>query len=855
MVGDAHPTERANTDDARPATGRRDEQLAFGPMLRRLRTQACLTQEVLAERGGVSVATIAALEEGRRRRPYPSTVAALAGALRLSGNERALLVRAAQATPAQTAGATLPPDPPRPVVLPSPLTPLIGREAELARVSALLDPTGRATHLLTLLGPGGVGKTRLALSVAAGLVGGYSDGVVFVDLAPLHDHRLVGATIARALGVREVGGQSARELLLEHLRARQLLLVLDNFEHLLGAAPLLAELLQACPRLALLVTSRSAVRLRGERRLAVAPLETAAPEQPLAAIARAPAVQLFVERAQAILSAFELTAANASDVARICRHLDGLPLAIELAAARVGLLEPGALLGRLERRLAGLTSAGPDVPERQRTLRSTLTWSYDLLSPPEQALFRRLGVFAGGWTLDAAEAVCADGAPAGANGLLAGELLDAVQGLLDSSLVRRMDDGDGEPRFGMLATLREYAEEQLSASGEGEATFERLRNWALALVERVAPEWINPAQVEQLDREQDNLRVALGWTIQRADVESALRLGIGASALWYVRGRYAEGRAWLAEILRLPSGAAQTALRVRALAHAGHLACCEGDLDAGEALLRGAESAAEAAGEGPEFWLVMHFLGNIARVRGDLAQAEDLYRRALGIARQTRHPGREILSGALLAMVRFEREDVAGARALVAEVLAACAVHGGHPHARAWVLSVGGRVAAQMGDYASAQRDFEESLQVMRAVGSQQGVVFGHLYLGHVALDRGDPAEAATHFREVLTVAQATRDEPMLARGLEGVARLLLPTEPQRGCGLVAAAGALRQRLGLPLARDDREGLERWLPESHSASGSPPGQLPRAVSPTALAVADALDACATAAHRPTLAPA
>jgi predicted ATPase/transcriptional regulator with XRE-family HTH domain len=808
----------------------------FGERLRQFRVQAGLSQAELAERANLSPATVTALERGVRSLPYPRTVEALAAALGLSAAESAELAirarRSARLRQTPPSRPALPPD--RAPALPVWLTSFVARDREITSIRTLLDPTQSVIRLLTLTGPGGVGKTRLAVAGAATLGAAYPDGMVFVDLAPMQDPRLVTATIAEALGLREGGGRSARELVLEYLRDRRMLLVLDNFEHLLGAAPLLAAVLHHCPRVAMLVTSRAALRIQGEQRFVVEPLPAPAPtdDETPAGIGASPAAQLFVARAQAVVSAFVLDPTNAAAVAAVCRRLDGLPLAIELAAVRAGLLGPEALLRLLEHRLALLTRGAADLPERQRTLRGTLTWSYDLLEPAAQVLFRRLAVFAGGGTLEAIHAVC------GHAGRPEVDLLDKLHGLVDSSLVRRIDADATEPRFGMLTTLRDYAEEQLTASGEADAIFARLRDWAVVLVERVEPEWLDPAQVARLDREQDNLRAALRWTLQQADVDAALRLGIGMWLLWYVRGRYTEGRAWLDEILHVASGSRHARLRGRALALGGHLATCEGDLVAAESLLREAQVAAEAASDIQGSGTVAHLLGNLARGRGDLPEAERLYTQALEVARQTRSQARQILSAALLAQVRFEQEDIAGARVLVTEVLRACAARD-HPLPRAWVLSLSGRIAARAGDHAGAERQFEAFAQAMRAAGSQQGLVFGNLYSGHAALDRGDLAGAARRFREVLTVAQATHDEPMLARGLEGVARLVLPAEPRRGCALLAAAGALREQLGLPRARDDRVGLERWLPETHAAIGSAPGEVPS----TAIALADALKAC------------
>jgi predicted ATPase/transcriptional regulator with XRE-family HTH domain len=463
-------------------------ETSFGEYLRQFRLRAGLSQAALAEQANLSTAAITALERGARNAPYPRTLDSLARALELSPQEREDLIAAGTRVGSRRADALRVDQPvsqlaerigagavsvrsARPVTatparahnVPVPPTALIGRSDDLSAATTVLDPADSAVRLLTLVGPGGVGKTRLAVAVAAQLADRYADGVVCVDLAPLHDHRLVAATIAQVLELRQGGGRSARDLLVEHLRARQLLLVLDNFEHLLAAAPLLGHLLARCPRLNLLVTSRAAMRLRGERRLAVPPLEVAAPEQPLETIAATAAVQLFVERAQAVLPEFELSEANAADVARICRLLDGLPLAIELAAARVGLLEPAALLRRLQQhRLPLLTRGATDLPARQQTLRSTLAWSYDLLEPGEQRLFRRLAVFAGGWTLEAAEVVCADTA------VPATEVLDRLQALVDSSLVWRLETSTNEPRCAQLETVHEFAQEQLAAADEAE---------------------------------------------------------------------------------------------------------------------------------------------------------------------------------------------------------------------------------------------------------------------------------------------------------------------------------------------------------------------------------------------------
>ncbi|HEY7123581.1 MAG TPA: helix-turn-helix domain-containing protein [Ktedonobacterales bacterium] len=453
---------------------------SFGVLLRRARRDAGLTQAELAARARISVDTISLLERELTRAPQHETLALLAEALRLAPAEQEQWEQVTRGTrlpsimpepPGNVSQAFVCPLPGIKRQLPLPATPLIGRAQEVQAICALLQRS--EVRLLTVTGSAGVGKTRLALQVAADLAGAFADGVLAICLGVLNDPELVLPTLAQALGLRESGAQPVLALLTTALREQQILLVLDNFEQIIAVAPNLAALLEGCPGVKLLVTSREVLHLRAEQQFVVSPL--ALPALPLRAVLQQidsnaleenPAVQLFLQRARAVQPDVHLTPDNAATIAEICHRLEGIPLAIELAAPRLKLLSPAALLARLEGRLQVLRGGARDLPERQRTMRATLAWSYELLPPAEQTLFRRLAVFMGDWTLEAAEQVCRGA------GMLELDMLEGLSSLLDKSLVSQERDNSGEARFQMLSVLREFGLEQLDAEGEGTATRE-----------------------------------------------------------------------------------------------------------------------------------------------------------------------------------------------------------------------------------------------------------------------------------------------------------------------------------------------------------------------------------------------
>jgi predicted ATPase/transcriptional regulator with XRE-family HTH domain len=617
---------------------------AFGDLLRRHRQEAGLTQEALAERAHLSVRGISDLERGVKQRPHRDTLRLLGDALCLSAPERVAFSDAARrfsVRPGRSSGPTsadattaFPPLSTLPIIL----TSLIGRDVERAHGQAVLRrPDAR---LLTITGPPGVGKTRLALQLASDLFADFRDGVRFVTLASLHDADLLAATLAEALGLRQEPGQPLLPRLRDRVQRQQLLLVLDNFEQVSAAAALVLDLLGVAPGLKVLVTSRARLRVRGEKELGLTPLllpppgSTADPD----VLAQIPAVALFLERATETQGDFRLTRDNAGIVAAICRRLDGLPLAIELAAARSNMLSPPALLARLDSRLSLLTRGADDLPAHQRTLRDTISWSYKLLGTTEQELFRQLAVFIGGCTLAAAEQVCgkinslkAAGHPEGERlagispDASEGEVLDGLAALVDQSLLQEREEG-GEIRFAMLDTIREYAWEQLAESAEAPEIRRRHGAYYLALAEAADSGWHGSEQgawVRQLETEHENLRAALAWAQETGQGETGARLVSALARFWATHGYLTEGRGWLEWALQA-RGTLSAPARARVLDGASEIAYWQADYGVARAWAEEALALQRTLGQLAPLAAALTNLGRILWRQGDRADAQAL---------------------------------------------------------------------------------------------------------------------------------------------------------------------------------------------------------------------------------------
>lgn len=649
--------------------------------------------------------------------------------------------------------------------LPSQLTPLVGREQDTAHVSALLRRS--EVRLSTLVGTGGVGKTRLALAAASKLYDEFADGVMFISLAPILDHHLVIPTIAYMLGLPRGTLQDVQHFLQE----RRLLLVLDNFEHVARAAPEIEELLLACPQIKVLITSRAALHIQGEHEFPVLPL----PLPDLHMLSQVPAgdipdryaaIALFMQRTQALLPHFHLTSENVRTIAEICIRLDGLPLAIELAAARIKLLPPQALLARLSQRLSVRSESARTVPERQQTLRNTLLWSYDLLNADEQRLFRRLSVFAGGCTLEAITSVCSKEGEDQTSDVLSG-----VSSLLDHSLIYQLKQESEEPRLTMLETVREYALEYLQEHEEAEDIRRAHALYYLTLAEETALHVMNGGQqlpgLRLLAEEQENLRAALGFLIEHQEVEQAVQLSGALWRYWMNRGYFSEGRYWLAASLALPHAGKRTSTRARALCGAGDLALRQGNYQVATSLLDESVASYQELGEKRGLAEALLNLGLSLVYAQRFSEARTLIEQSIALSREA--DDRWLLGHALDSLTRlaWKQGDIEATRALAEENLQA-APQLGEIRAQISPRKLLAMVALVQGDYTRAADLAQELLAISQDVGDSESE-FSALYtLGTVALRQGDDVQALAMYNRCLTliseIGSARNSSMILAR-------------------------------------------------------------------------------------------
>ncbi len=698
----------------------------------------------------------------------------------------------------------------RGVNLPAERTPLIGRDREAALARQLLLRAD--VRLVTLTGPGGTGKTRLAQRVAAESAAQFPGGVLFVGLASITDPALAPAAIAQALGVRETGDRPLLAAMKDHLsQSPPVLLVLDNFEHLLAAASQVADLLAAGPALKVLVTSRAVLHVYGEHEFPVPPLGL--PQRgghaTLETLAQYPAIALFVDRATAAKPDFALTRDNAAAVSEICARLDGLPLAIELAAARVRMLPPAALLVRLQSRLQVLTGGARDLPARQQTLRGTIEWSHQLLSPAEQKLFRRLAVFAGGCTLEAAEAV------ANAREDLDADLLEAVGSLVDQSLVQQVDRGDSEARFLMLETIREYGLERLAEAGEVAAIRRAHAAYCVVLAEEGAS-YQQPAEqapwMNRFDLEIDNFRGALEWLTQNQEVDWGLRLGAALYRFWDQRNHVVEGFERLAAILKLQP-APPTKTRARALFVAAGFAVLLGHTSASRALHREGLEIHRRLGDHRGEAVSLNALGFNEQMEGNYSEACRLFQECLDLLRQRELEEPDAIAGALsnLAGASQALADYGQASALHQESIAILRALGNHSGV-ANALSRLGDLDRDRGDHASAWVYYQQSLEAYRELGDRHREATLLVDLSSLASGQGDSSTAYQLLGQSLEVFRELQYERGIALVLDQFAGLAAGQEkPEPALRLAGAAAAMRKALGLELFPIDRAKLERSL--------------------------------------------
>jgi predicted ATPase/transcriptional regulator with XRE-family HTH domain len=721
-------------------------------LLKRLRLAAGLTQEELAEAAGISTRSVSDLERGVTRTTRKDTARLIADALGLSGSTRELFDAAARGRNPHDDQDRLPDL----GALPAPPAPLVGRADDVHAVCSLLRRSD--VRLVTITGLGGVGKTRAALDIGPRLAAAFPDGIFFVNLTSVRDSRLVMVSVARAIGIRDSGPDPIEQRVANRLRTLRALLVIDNFEQVVEAADALSVLLGHCLAIKCLVTSRCALRLRAEHEYALLPLSLPPVGMNSAAeLMRFPSVELFTERVQTVLPGWVLNESNAGAVGEVCRRLDGLPLALELAAARTKILSPAALLERLRGRLTLLSRGTRDSEDRHRTLQAALDWSYELLEPAPERLFRQLSVFAGGWTLDAMTQVCDSGSEI--------DTLDAFASLVDNSLVWRV----GQPeavRFVFPVTIRDYAAEKLRDEDEADVVSRRHLAWCLDLAETAAAELTGASQqswLRALSDEHANLQAALEYAIKTRESGAAHRLAGALWRYWEINGHLAEGRRWLAQVLEL-TGPTPAAVRARAFKAAGNLARDQSDFSTAIESHRRAHALFTEAGDAAGVAAVLNNMGAVELDRGDIQAAINHFESSL------KH---------------FAELNDQWGMALVLGNLA---------HARRTNT-----------EYERAERIARESVRQFEALGDEQGTARSLSTLGLILGRNGQPDEGLKLHARAVALQMQVDDRAGVARSLESVAwcRARLG-DPSGAAWLLGHAGKLRETVDVPLNADDR---------------------------------------------------
>lgn len=771
------------------AVRHQQEMPGFGTLLRQHRTVAGLSQEALAERAGLSTRAISDLERGVKKRPHPATMRLLADALGLGAEERTELAAASR----PDSGATHPP-PSGLDRLPLPVSSIVGRASEIA--SAVEMIRSGATRLLTLTGPGGVGKTRLSLEIARSLAPEFPDGAVFVELAPVADPALVVPTVAAALKLRETGGIALVGAIRDVVQSGRMLLVLDNCEHMLDPVrSLIVELLASAPKLMILATSRSPLRVQGEQLLPLDPLPVPGPDQArqLEDAGQSPAIDLFVQRARAVRPEFALTEDNARDVADICARLDGLPLAIELAATRIRALSPAALAGLLSERLRLLTTGPQDAPARQQTLRAAIEWSHNLLDAGQQQFFHRLAVFTGGCTLETATDVAANGDTFAA--------LDHLEALVDQGLVLRSGDRDGELRFRMLETVRELALEHLAGSDESATVHVALADTMLALAQR-AGSMLHGAEpqrwLDRLEREQDNFRAALSWSLGESgttgDAAMALRLAAALWPFWHMRGHLQEGHTWLERAIA-QGDRVDPATRAAAFLFLANIANNLEDHTRARALYQQSRSLFRGRGNMQGVAAALVGLGMVSTTEGDYDLAATCLHDGLAAHAQTGASGGFLPCVYGLARLAMAKGDLDEAERRFIEARAMC--DSDNTGFLAYLSLEVAQLERYRGNITVATQLADQCLAQFHEIGERRAEASTRVELGHLAILQQDDLRAIEYFRHAAETHLELRDELGVVACLEGLAALAVQRHlNDLAARLTSAADAWRTRTG-----------------------------------------------------------